>query len=351
LSEFAVLSIPDEVDVRKLMDAMPVVIVDSIEEENDFTRTIRVQAAAPIPVDWMLENTGLTLEQIDTRRRRRGWPNLPPYGVVREDFVDSEQVWETQWAKGQQAKRPWQDGTEIQRTPDEPWGPYVFTPIQYISPYMVRAVITTEDNSFFTHAGFNTLALKESIERNLSAGEFKRGASTIAMQMIKNVFLNRKKVMSRKLQEAFLVFLMESAIDMPKARIMEVYLNVIEFGPGIFGIHEAAVHYFGKRPDKLTLGEVSWLVSIIPGPKRYHTYWERGQITPQYFIRMKRYVQAMFNRGRITEEELNEAMLEIPEFYKPGPDDPVLRPPAGPEVPLFDDFLAPPPMLLAPVDP
>ncbi len=351
LSEFTVLSIPDEVDVRKLMDAMPVVIVDSIEEENDFTRTIQIRAASAIPAQWMLENTGLTLEQIDTRRRRRGWPSLPPYGVVRDDFVDSGQVWETQWAQNQQAKKPWQDDAQIQRTPDQPWGPYVFTPIQYISPYMVRAVITTEDNSFFTHDGFNTLALKESIERNLSAGEFKRGASTIAMQMIKNVFLNRKKVMSRKLQEAFLVFMMESAIDMPKARIMEVYLNVIEFGPEIFGIHEAAVHYFGKRPDKLTLGEVAWLVSIIPGPKRYHTYWERGQITPQYFIRMKRYIQAMFNRGRITEEELNEAMLEIPEFYKPGPDDPVLRPPSEPVIPLFDEFLAPPPMLLAPVDP
>jgi membrane peptidoglycan carboxypeptidase len=141
---------------------------------------------------------------------------------------------------------------------------------------------------------------------------------------------------------------MESVVEIPKTRIMEVYLNVIEFGPGIFGIHEAAVHYFGKRPDALTLGEVAWLVSIIPGPKKFHTYWERGAITPQYFTRMKRYVQAMYNRGRITEEELNEALLTIPEFYKPGPDEPLLRPV---EAELLPDDLMPPPLLLDPNSP
>lgn len=349
LTDFEVVSIPDEVDVRTLMDAKSITIVDSIEEEDDFTRTIRIGAAAPYPVDWMLANTGLTIEQIDERRRKSGWPPLPTReDGVREDVIDSAEVWSTQWALRQQAAKPWQDGDEIQPTKNWPYGPYVYVPIQYISPYMVRAVVTTEDNSFFLHSGFNTLALKESIERNLSAGSFKRGASTIAMQMVKNVFLNRKKVISRKLQEAFLVFLMESVVDVPKTRIMEVYLNVIEFGPGIFGIHEAAVHYFGKRPDALTLGEVAWLVSIIPGPKKFHTYWERGAITPQYFTRMKRYVQAMYNRGRITEEELNEALLTIPEFYKPEPDAPLLRPV---EAELLPDDLMPPPLLLDPNSP
>ncbi|MEZ4462330.1 MAG: transglycosylase domain-containing protein [bacterium] len=336
LSEFQIVSIPEEVDVRRLMDGMSVTIVDSIEEENDFTRTIKLKPAMPVPVEWMLENTGMTLEQIDERRRTRGWPELPTrYDGVREDVIDSPEVWETQWATRQQAARPWDDFSTVEAKPDLPYGPYVFVPIQYISPYLVRAVMTTEDNSFFQHSGFNTLALKESIERNLNSGQFKRGASTIAMQMIKNVFLNRKKVISRKLQEAFLVFLMESAVDVPKVRIMEIYLNVIEFGPGVFGIHEGALHYFGKRPDALTLGEVAWLVSIIPGPKKFHTYYERGAITPAYFSRMKRYIQAMYNRGRITEEELNEALLAPPEFYKPAPGEPVLKA-TQTEIPLFD---------------
>lgn len=352
LSEFQVINIPYDVDVRRLMDGMSVTIVDSIEEENDFTRTIKLKPARPVPVEWMLENTGLTLEEIDARRRKREWPQLPTrFDGVSDDIVDSPEVWKTQWANRQQAAKPWDEFSTVEARPDMPYGPYVFVPIQYISPYLIRAVMTTEDTSFFHHDGFNMLALKESIERNLNSGQFKRGASTIAMQMIKNVFLNRKKVISRKLQEAFLVFLMESAVDIPKVRIMEVYLNVIEFGPGIFGINEGALHYFGKHPDDLTLGEVAWLVSIIPGPKKFHTYYQRGAITPAYFNRMKRYIQAMFNRGRITQEELDQAMIAPPEFYKPGPNEPLLKPKQPrPFIPLFDEEPSPPPMLLAPVD-
>jgi monofunctional biosynthetic peptidoglycan transglycosylase len=224
-----------------------------------------------------------------------------------------------------------------------------------ISNYMKLAVVASEDNNFMKHGGIDWGAVEKARKYNETEGKKKgkyRGASTITQQTAKNVFLwpgsSKFSKWIRKAFEVYFTYLIEWIWG--KDRIMEVYLNVIEFGPKIFGIHEAAVHYFGKRPDKLTLAEVAWLVSIIPGPKRYHTYWERGAITPQYFIRMKRYIQAMYNRERITQEELDEALLVIPEFYKPGPDDPVLRPQEA-VVPLFDDDLTPPPMLLAPVDP
>jgi len=339
--------IPEPVDVRKLMTPMSLTITDSIKEEDDFSKTVRLGAPTPTPADWLMENAKLTLEQIDERARRRGWPPLPTAerSGLRYEVLESPEYWVSRYALSQTAPKPWSDFDTIVRREDAPYGPYVFVPLAHISPYLPRAVMTTEDSSFFTNSGFNTHALKASIEQNLSHSAFKRGASTIAMQMVKNVFLDRKKLIVRKIREAFLVFLMETVVDVPKERIMEVYLNVIEFGPGIFGIHEASLHYFGKRPDELTLGEVAWFASIIPSPKRYHVYWDRGRITDAYFNRMKRYMQVMYNRERITAEELAEGTQAPPEFYKPDKTEPVLRPKAAPMVPVFSPFdpdMAPP---------
>ena len=173
-------------------------------------------------------------------------------------------------------------------------------------------------------------------------GEFVRGASTISMQLVKNVFLSRRKVMARKIQEALLVWAMESVVQVPKARLLEIYLNVIEFAPGVFGIHDAAVHYFGKRPNALTLAEATWLVTIVPGPKKYHFYYERGEITESYFSRMKRYLRIIFTRERVTELEYQEAIATKPTFYKPiGESAPGLKP--QPEPSLDDLWLDPTP--------
>ncbi len=344
LHEFEVIDIPEAADVRRMMnDSMKVTITDSIEEEDDFERTITLGPPRPMPATWLMKNSGLTLEEIDERRRKRERPELPdPFTTaISQRMIDRPEIWLTPWALSKAAPRPWTDDDTIQPTDERPYGPYVFVPLNHISHYMPLAVMTTEDNSFFVHKGFNWLALRASIERNIEAGGFARGASTIAMQMVKNAFLHRKKVLSRKIQEAFLVFLMESAIDVPKARIMEVYLNIIEFGPGIFGIHDAAVHYFGKRPDELTLGEVAWFVSIIPNPKKYHFYYERGAISPRWFARMKRYIQVMHNRERITAEELAEATIEPPEFYKPNLDE---------GEPLLKPRVEEPPALFAPIN-
>ena len=158
-----------------------------------------------------------------------------------------------------------------------PYGPYVYVPLHHISPWIPRAILTTEDNSFFKHDGFNRTALRASIERNLDRGDFVRGASTISMQLVKNVFLTREKVIARKVQEAILVWLMESVVRVPKARLLEIYLNVIEFAPGVFGVHDAAVHYFGKRPDELTLAECAWLVTIVPGRRSTTTTGRRAR--------------------------------------------------------------------------
>jgi hypothetical protein len=344
LEEFALLSIPEEVDVRNMTEGMRHTITDEWGEGEDeqFERTVTIPPMKPVPMSWLLENSGVELEKLDEARRRREYPPVPEnprmLGMTRE-FVDSPEYWLSPHAERQAPPKPWQDGDVIERTEDDPYGPYVFVPLHHISKWMTRAVLTTEDNSFFKHDGLNFFALKESVEDNIEAGRFRRGASTISMQLVKNLFLDQKKLLARKMREVFLVWLMEKVVDVPKERILEIYFNIIEFGPGIFGIHDAAVHYFGKRPSELTLGEVAWLVSIVPNPKKYHFYWERGEITPNWFRRMSRYINVMHNRERTTVEERDEALAEPPEFYKPeSDDDPVLRKEESLSDQLFDLF-------------
>lgn len=335
LESFELVAIPDEVDVRKLITGMELTITDEISDEMTFTRTVKIPPMKPIPASWLLENAERELEQIDEVRRRREWPEVPEFprqlGLA-PTFVSSPDYWLSQHAEAKSAPAPWSEGDVIEKVeeppenwPYGPYGPYVYVPLHHISKWMTRAILTTEDNSFFKHDGLNFFALKESVEDNIEAGGFRRGASTISMQLIKNVFLDRQKLIARKLREVFLVWLMEKIIDVPKPRILELYFNVIEFGPGIFGIHDASVHYFGKRPSELTLGEVAWLVSIIPNPKKYHFYWERGEITPNWFRRMSRYINVMHNRERASLEEKDAALEAAPEFYKPEKEDPVLR--------------------------
>ncbi|MFB6265064.1 MAG: transglycosylase domain-containing protein, partial [Bradymonadaceae bacterium] len=129
-----------------------------------------------------------------------------------------------------------------------PYGPYVYTPLHHVSKWVPLGVMTTEDNSLFEHHGFNWYAIEESLEENIDERGFVRGASTVSMQLIKNLYLSFDKVLARKFREAFLVWLMEDVVDVPKARILEIYLNIIEFGPAIYGIGAAARHYFDKDP-------------------------------------------------------------------------------------------------------
>lgn len=142
-----------------------------------------------------------------------------------------------------------------------------FTAYNEISPDVPRAVMRSEDPSFFYHKGFYTDAFRSSIAHNYRLKRFARGGSTISMQLVKNVFLGRKKTMARKIEEILLVWLIEDQHIVSKTRMLEVYLNIIEWGPGIFGIGEAADFYFEKHPSQINLGEAIFLASIIPSPK------------------------------------------------------------------------------------
>lgn len=142
-----------------------------------------------------------------------------------------------------------------------------YTPIDQISPNLRNALLTAEDPSFYSHNGFVEMSIKRSIATNFKEKAFKRGGSTISMQLVKNVFLIRQKTLARKIEEMLIVWLIENNRISTKKRMFEVYLNIIEWGRNVYGIGEAARYYFSKHPSELTIGEGIYLASIVPKPK------------------------------------------------------------------------------------
>lgn len=149
-----------------------------------------------------------------------------------------------------------------------------WAPLDTLPPWLVLAVTTTEDGSFFKHTGFNEFQWKMSVIDNLAAGRFARGASTISMQLVKNLFLGPEKTVARKLQELAVTWLLEREIS--KSRIMELYLNVIEWGENIYGIQQAARHYFGVGASSISLAQSAFLASFIPGPRPFDQKFKEG---------------------------------------------------------------------------
>lgn len=154
-----------------------------------------------------------------------------------------------------------------------------YTSIDQISPYLKKCVLTTEDPSFFSHHGFINEAFKQSIVKNIKTKKFSRGASTISMQLVKNVFLTREKTISRKLEEILLVYILENNRIVSKERMLEVYFNIIEWGPNVYGIGEASHFYFQKSPAELTLNECLYLARIIPSPRKFmYQFNDQGKL-------------------------------------------------------------------------
>lgn len=142
-----------------------------------------------------------------------------------------------------------------------------YTPLDQISPDLRNAVMTAEDPTFYKNNGFVEESIRKSIATDFKDKKFKRGGSTISMQLVKNAFLSREKTLARKVEETLIVWMMVNNNIMTKNRMLEVYFNIIEWGPNIYGIGEAAHYYFNKSPADLTLGESIFLANIVPKPK------------------------------------------------------------------------------------
>ncbi|PRD54267.1 transglycosylase domain-containing protein [Sphingobacterium gobiense] len=198
-----------------------------------------------------------------------------------------------------------------------------FTPLNQVASILKKTVLNTEDPYFYQHKGFEEEAFKLSIATNVKERAFKRGASTITMQLVKNVFLNRNKTMMRKFEEILLVWLMESSGQVSKDRMFEVYLNVIEWGKNVYGIHEASAYYFGKTPAQLNIGESLFLSSIIPRPKTGLSSFDyTGSLKPWVQRHFNTYGYIMNKLGQLQDEQVPEAYGFYGVVLEPG-----LRPP------------------------
>ncbi|OYD40584.1 transglycosylase domain-containing protein [Sphingobacterium cellulitidis] len=184
-----------------------------------------------------------------------------------------------------------------------------FAPLGQIAPILKKTVLNTEDPFFYKHNGFELEAFELSIVTNIKEKKFKRGASTISMQLIKNLYLNRNKTMMRKFEEILLVWLMEQSKQVSKDRLLEIYLNIIEWGKNVYGISEASKYYFGKKPSELTIGESLYLSSIIPRPKT-------GLSSFDYTGHLKPWVLKHFNTYGYIMNKLNQLEGEnVPANY------------------------------------
>ena len=134
-----------------------------------------------------------------------------------------------------------------------------------ISPYVAIAVVASEDQKFPTHRGFDVASIKEAMRHNPHR-HIPRGASTISQQVAKNLFLWPGRNLLRKGLEAYFTVLIE--LLWPKQRILEVYLNIVQFGPGVFGVRSASEVYFDKPPSQLDLPEAALLAAVLPNPRR-----------------------------------------------------------------------------------
>jgi monofunctional glycosyltransferase len=168
--------------------------------------------------------------------------------------------------------------TEAQgRTIGQHW---IWVPLSRISPYLCQAVVAAEDASFFSHEGFDWEGIKEAALYNLEAGEFKRGGSTITQQLAKNLYLSSERSLLRKAREMLITRALEQHLT--KERILELYLNVAEWGQDVYGAEAAARHHFKKSSRDLTAEEAAWMAAILPSPRRYDPLRKTSFLTRRY---------------------------------------------------------------------
>ncbi len=214
-----------------------------------------------------------------------------------------------------------------------------WTPTNRIPPEMKWAVILAEDSNFYRHDGIDVKAIKQAIKYDLEKKSLAKGASTITQQVAKNIYLSREKTITRKLKEVYLAWRMEQ--ELTKGRILELYLNVAELGPMVYGIGHASRYYFGKPPAEMTPRECAFLAAMLPGPRvAYNPYRNLGKV----LRRSNMILRTMRAKGVISTEEYQVALGQEPNIrglqHKV---DTTLQQPPPVQLPLSSAQSAPPP--------
>jgi membrane peptidoglycan carboxypeptidase len=194
-----------------------------------------------------------------------------------------------------------------------------FIPIDAVPPLFQKALLVSEDAGFSGHAGIDLVEIVAAWVENGEDGRRLRGASTITQQVVKNLLLSSERTYGRKLKEAALALMVDAVV--PKSRLLEIYVNIVEWGPRLYGLVPAARHYFGKRPDQLTPKEMAFLVCLIPSPVRYHQAHGAGKIGPGMEHLVRNLLAKLRSVDAIGEEEYQQALAEdlafVPEGAEP----------------------------------
>lgn len=177
--------------------------------------------------------------------------------------------------------------------------PSQWVDLRGISKSVKGAIVLSEDWAFYQHEGLDVNQIKVALSEMVEDKRF-RGASTITQQMVKNVYLSHSPKLWRKIQEILLAQKVEKVLS--KDRILEIYLNCIEYGPGIYGIKAAAQHYFRKHPSTLGPREAAFLAMLLPSPKGYYISFKRKQMTEFAKLRVKAILKKM-RLGKIISEK------------------------------------------------
>lgn len=234
-------------DAQDFFDSLPQGVFDSLEGMQaagrlNYKLNILLNAAHPDDVQF-----DSRLDKDNFRIIRYGKVNL---GKLNGTFVYT----------------PYVDGKPMPSRIIGPQNPY-YTPLEDISPYLQHAVMTAEDPSFYRNHGFVEESIRKSLAEDFKTKKFKRGGSTISMQLVKNTFLSQEKTLARKIEEILIVWMIENNHIMTKNRMLEVYFNIVEWGHNVYGIGEGSRYYFNKTPAQLNLGESIYMASIVPAPR------------------------------------------------------------------------------------
>jgi monofunctional glycosyltransferase len=173
----------------------------------------------------------------------------------------------------------------------------IWVPYGAISEHLKKAVLISEDAAFFSHTGVDVKELQEALKKDWETGSFARGGSTITMQLAKNLYLNPSKNPLRKAKEIVIAWQLEQAL--PKRRIFEIYLNVVEWGPNVYGAEAAARHYFAKPAINLDILEAATLAALLPSP--------RNTREKNLTYRRNLILSRMAEVGYVSTEEFNRA--------------------------------------------
>ena len=283
---FSISARADSVPWRALVDALPPELAPP-STAPPVSGTLSARAAISGPLarrrDWDVQ---VDLDLDDLRRASR---------ASGPTWLSSGFEWKPiDAAPGEAARR-------IAVGPGNP----AFVPYAEVPQTLVRAVTASEDAGFFGHRGFDFREIANAV---IEPGRV-RGASTISQQLSKNLFLSPERTLARKVREALGTIALEATVS--KARLLEIYLNIAEWGPGVYGVGEAARFWFGKDARDLTPRESAFLATVIPSPRRFHARLHRSGITPWWNGRIDDVLGKMRIQNQLTDDQLAAALSEL----------------------------------------